>query len=61
MNKKHRKIISKYIKCSQCGELGGTTSRVYLEDNRYREQCVRCRYKGYLKLHQLQERQETLF
>lgn len=52
--KKHREIIGTYIKCPQCGEsLGGTTCRIYLEDRRYREECIRCGYTGLLSMHQL--------
>jgi len=52
--KKHRKLIGTYIKCSQCGELNNEpTCRIYLEDNRYRTQCVRCGKEDYLKTQHL--------
>ena len=44
--KKHRQIISTYLKCKHCSE---TTCRVYLEDTRYRTHCATCGYTGYLK------------
>jgi len=51
---KHRKLIGSYILCRQCGETSNEpTSRIYLEDFRYMEHCVRCSFTGYLKEHHL--------
>ena len=47
--RKHRSLLGKYIKCPRCFELGDETCRIYLEDKRYRTECVRCGYNGYLK------------